>query len=56
MRDFDFPDICWKCNTVERNQTRRFLRCVEENYVIQMLREASREGSPLDLLVLNIYG
>ena len=27
LRDFNLPDICWKYNTVERKQPRRFLEC-----------------------------
>jgi len=27
--DFNLTDICWKYNTVERKQSRRFLECVE---------------------------
>ena len=29
MGDFNLPVICWKYNTAERNQSRRFLECVE---------------------------
>jgi len=25
VSDFNLPDICWKCNTAERKQSRRFL-------------------------------
>lgn len=27
LRDLNLPDICWKYNTVERKQPRRFLEC-----------------------------
>ncbi|KAJ7402025.1 hypothetical protein BTVI_90218 [Pitangus sulphuratus] len=27
---FSLPDVCWKCNTVERKQSRRLLEYVEE--------------------------
>jgi len=29
MGDFTFPDICWKYNTAQRKQSRRFLERVE---------------------------
>lgn len=43
MRDFDIPDIFRKYNTVERKLSRRFLKCAEENYVVQTVVEAVRE-------------
>ena len=30
MGDFNFPDVCWKYNTAERKQSRRFLERVED--------------------------
>lgn len=30
MGDFSFPDMCWKYNTAQRNQSKRFLECVEK--------------------------
>ena len=27
MGDFNFPDICWKYNTVQKKQSGRFLEC-----------------------------
>ncbi|TRZ16080.1 hypothetical protein HGM15179_011013 [Zosterops borbonicus] len=48
MRDLNFTDIHWKCNTVEREHSISFLECVERNCLMQMMREAAREGSSLD--------
>ena len=45
MGDFNLPDVCWKYNTVERKQSRRFLECVEENFLNQLVREPTREGA-----------
>jgi len=47
--EFKFPDICWKYNTAERKQSRRFLECVEGNFVTQLVREPTRAGASLDL-------
>jgi len=33
MGDFNLPDACWKYNTAERKQSRRFLECVEDNFL-----------------------
>jgi len=29
--DFNFSDICWKYNTAQRKQSKRFLECVEDS-------------------------
>ncbi|PKU28704.1 rna-directed dna polymerase from mobile element jockey-like [Limosa lapponica baueri] len=46
-----FMDVCWKYNNVARKQSRRFLECVEDNFLTQLVREPTREGAPLDLFV-----
>jgi len=48
--DFNLPDICWKYNTAERKQSRKFLECVEGNYLTQLVSEPTRGGASLDLL------
>lgn len=50
MRNFDFPDVCRKYNAAERKQSRRFLGCLEENFLMQVVREP---GAPLDPLFAN---
>jgi len=32
--DFSLPDVCWKYNTAERKQSRRFLEYVEGNFLM----------------------
>ena len=54
--DFNLPDVCWKYNTVERKRSRRFLECVEENFLTQLVSEPTREGAPLDLSFVNREG
>ncbi|PKU45859.1 rna-directed dna polymerase from mobile element jockey-like [Limosa lapponica baueri] len=54
--DFNFPDICWKYNTAEREQSRRFLECVEDNFLTQLVSEPTRESALLDLLLVNREG
>ena len=51
MGDFNLPDVCWQYNTAERKQSRRFLDCVEDNFLTQLVSEPTREGSPLDWFV-----
>ncbi|KAK4826063.1 hypothetical protein QYF61_005022 [Mycteria americana] len=36
MGDFNVPDVCWKHSTAERKQSRRFLECVEDNFLTQL--------------------
>ncbi|GAB0208330.1 mitochondrial enolase superfamily member 1 [Grus japonensis] len=36
MGDFNLPDVCWKYNIAERKQSRRFLECVEDNFLTQL--------------------
>jgi len=54
--DFNLPDICWKYNTEERKQSRRFLECVEDNFLTQLVGEPNRQGASLDLLFTNRAG
>jgi len=56
MGDFNLPDICWKYNTAERKQSRRFLECVEENFLTQLVNKPTRGGASLDLLFTNRVG
>ncbi|KAK4806205.1 hypothetical protein QYF61_001128 [Mycteria americana] len=56
MGDFNLPDVCWKYNTAERKQSRRFLERVADNLLTQLVREPTREGAPLDLLFTNREG
>jgi len=53
VRDFNLPDICWKYNTAERKQSGRFLECVEDNFLTQLVSEPTRADASLDLLFTN---
>ncbi|KAK4816911.1 LOW QUALITY PROTEIN: hypothetical protein QYF61_024921 [Mycteria americana] len=54
--DFNLPGVCWKYNTAERKQSRRFLERVADNFLAQLVSEPTREGAPLDLLFTNREG
>ena len=43
-------------NTAERRQSRRFLQCVEDNFLTQLVSETTRGGASLDLLFTNREG
>ena len=39
----NLPDVCWKYNTAERKQSRKFLECVEDNFLTQLVSDPTRE-------------
>ena len=45
MRDFNHTDICWKDNTAGYKQFRRFLECVDDNFLLQVIEEPMRGGA-----------
>jgi len=56
MGDLNLLDICWKYNTAERKQSRRFLEHVEDNFLTQLVSEPTKGGVLLDLLFTNTVG
>ena len=54
--DFNFTDICWNYNTADREHSRRFLECVGDNFLTQLVREPTRGSNILDLLFVNREG
>ncbi|GAB0175856.1 hypothetical protein GRJ2_000050800 [Grus japonensis] len=56
MGDFNHPDICWRDNAAERKQSRKFLECVDENFLLQVIKEPTRRGAMLDLILTNKEG
>ncbi|RMB93635.1 hypothetical protein DUI87_29862 [Hirundo rustica rustica] len=35
--DFNLPDICWELNTAEKRQSRKFLECMEDSILSQLV-------------------
>lgn len=56
MGDFNFPDISWENHTANTNRSRKFLRHVNDSFLVQILRELTRKGVVLDLLLVNREG
>ncbi|GAB0183953.1 mitochondrial enolase superfamily member 1 [Grus japonensis] len=56
MGDFNHPDICWKDNAAERKRSRKFLECVDDNFLLQVIEEPMRRGAMLDLILTNKEG
>ncbi|RMC04392.1 hypothetical protein DUI87_19213 [Hirundo rustica rustica] len=53
--DFNHPDTCWRDNTAEHKQSRRFLEWVDD-FLLQVLEEPMRRGAMLDLIVTSKEG
>ncbi|GAB0176939.1 mitochondrial enolase superfamily member 1 [Grus japonensis] len=56
MGDFNHPDICWRDNAAEHKQSRKFLECVDDNFLLQVTEEPTRRGAMLDLILTNKEG
>ncbi|GAB0180661.1 mitochondrial enolase superfamily member 1 [Grus japonensis] len=56
MGDFSHPDICWRDNAAEHKQSRKFLECVDDNFLLQVIEEPMRRGAMLDLILTNKEG
>ena len=56
MGEFNQPDICWRDNTAVHRQSRRFLECIDENFLLQVIEEPTRRGVMLDLVLTNDEG
>lgn len=49
--DFNHGDIRWRDNTAGHEQSLRFLECVNDNFVIQVIEEPAREGAMLGFVL-----
>ncbi|GAB0205350.1 hypothetical protein GRJ2_003000600 [Grus japonensis] len=56
MGDFNRPNICWKDNTAGHKQSRKFLVCVDDNFLLQVIEEPMRRGAMLELVLTNKEG
>ena len=45
-----------KYNTTQRKQSKRFLKCVEDSFLTQLVQEPTRGGALLGLLFTNSEG
>lgn len=56
MVDFNFPHVNWEHHAVNTNGCRKFLKHVEDNFLVQVLKEPARKGALPDLLFVNSEG
>jgi len=53
LGDFNYPDICWKSNMASCRQSSRFLQCIEDNFLSQVISTPTLGDAILDLVVSN---
>ncbi|GAB0186493.1 hypothetical protein GRJ2_001114600 [Grus japonensis] len=56
MGDFNLPDINWEHHTADTSRFRSFLKHLDDNFLVQVLKEPTRKGALLDLLLVNREG
>ncbi|GAB0204934.1 mitochondrial enolase superfamily member 1 [Grus japonensis] len=56
MGDFNHPNISWRDNTAGHKQSRKFLECVNDNFLLQVTEEPTRRGAMLDLVLTSEEG
>ncbi|PKU41567.1 hypothetical protein llap_8142 [Limosa lapponica baueri] len=54
--DFNHPDICWEGYTARHIQSRRFLQCIDENFLTWVVEEPTRREELLELVLANEEG
>ena len=56
MGYFSLPHICWQEKKAGHKQSRRFLNCVGDHFLLQVREELTRRGAVLDLVLPNKQG
>jgi len=49
--DFNHPDISWEDHTARHMQSWRFLRSINDNFLMQVVEEPTRRGTLVDLVL-----
>ncbi|GAB0187663.1 hypothetical protein GRJ2_001231600 [Grus japonensis] len=47
---------CWRGNAAGHKQSRKFLECIDDNFLLQVIEEPTRGGAMLDLVLTNKEG
>ncbi|KAJ7422101.1 hypothetical protein BTVI_15446 [Pitangus sulphuratus] len=37
VRDYNLQDVCWELHKAQKRQSRRFLECMEDNFLLQLI-------------------
>ena len=51
MGDFNLPDVNWDHYMADTSKSRRFIKHLDDNFLVQVLREPTRKGALLNLLL-----
>ena len=54
LGDFNHTSICWKSSTASCRQSRRFLACIEDNFLSRIIDSPTRGDAILDLMLTNV--
>ena len=49
--DFNYPNVCWKGCSASQPQSKWFLQCIDDNFLVQMVAEPNRRRALLDLIL-----
>lgn len=56
MGDFNLSEVNWEYHTVNTSRSRRFLKHLDNNFLVQVRRETARKGALLGLLLVSSDG
>lgn len=56
MGTLNHCNICWRDNTAEHKQSRMFLECIDDNFLLQVTEETKRRGVKLDFILTDKEG
>jgi len=56
MGDFGHPNTCWRDSTVGHKQSRSFVECIDDSFLLHVIEEPTRRGAMLDLVLTNKEG
>ncbi|PKU31477.1 dtw domain-containing protein 2 [Limosa lapponica baueri] len=56
MGDFNHPNTCWRDSKAGHKQSRRFLECIDDKFLLKVTVEPRRKGSLLHLILTNKEG
>ncbi|PKU44178.1 pre-mrna-processing factor 17 [Limosa lapponica baueri] len=56
MGDFNHSGICWEGYRARHAESRRFLQCIDDNFLTQVVEKPTRRGVLLDLVLTNKEG
>lgn len=46
MGDFNLPDVNWDHHTANTSKSRRFIKHLNNKFLVQVLREPTKKGAP----------